>query len=107
MTLMYSISADADDQLEEAAEFLSARWNDVLEEIPVLELRNALSSAAWTAESYEVLEVEVGSEVRARFSFVAKGLDLKSKPSGDRLEGTAVAVIDEYDRVRFTDIEVG
>jgi hypothetical protein len=107
MTLLYSISADADAQREEVEQFLSTRWSDVLEQIPVLELRNALTSAMWTAEGFEVLDVEVGDEVRARFSFEAKGLDLKSKPSGDRISGTATAVIDEYDRLSFCDIEVG
>lgn len=107
MALLYSMSADEDDQREEAAEFLSTRWNDVLVELPVLELRNALSSAAWTAESFEVIEVEVGKDVRARFEFDAKGLDLKSKASGDRIHGQAIAVIDEYDRVNYIDVEVG
>lgn len=107
MALLYSISADPDDQREEVEAFLNFRWSDVLEQVPVLELRNELTSAAWTAESFEVLEVEVDDVIRARFSFEAKGLDLKSKPSGDRIDGTATAVIDEYDRIQFLDIEVG
>jgi hypothetical protein len=107
MSLMYSMSADADAQRDEAEEFLTTRWTDVLEEVPVLELRNALSSASWTAESFEVLGVEVGKDVRARFAFEAKGLDMKSKPSGDRINGAATAVVDEYDRLQFIDIEVG
>ncbi len=107
MALIYSISADPSDQREEAAEFLSNRWSDVLVELPVLELRNALTSAAWTAETFEITDVEVGADVRARFEFEAKGLDLRSKPSGDRIFGQALAVIDEYDKVRFIEIEVG
>jgi hypothetical protein len=107
MSLLYSMSADADSQRDEAEEFLTSRWTDVLEEVPVLELRNALSSSAWTAETFEVLGVELGSDVRARFTFEAKGLDFKSKPSGDRINGTAIAVVDEYNRLRFIDIEVG
>jgi hypothetical protein len=107
MALMYSISSDLDDQLEEAASFLSSRWNDVLEESPVLELCNALSSSSWTAESFEVEQVEVGGDVRVRFTFQAKGLDKKSKASGDRINGSANAVIDEYDSVKFIEVEVG
>jgi len=107
MALLYSISADPGDQREEAAEFLSDRWSDVLEELPVLELRNALTSAAWTAEGFEITDVEVGDDVRARFEFEAKGLDLKAKPSGDRIYGQALAVIDEYDTIRFIEINVG
>jgi hypothetical protein len=107
MTLLYSISGAADDQREEAAEFLSTRWADVLEEEPVLELRNALSSSSWTAESFDVLDVQVEDQVRAKFTFEAKGLDRKSKASGDRIRGTAIAVVDEYDRLKFIEIEVG
>jgi hypothetical protein len=105
MALLYSMSGDQENQREEAADFLSSRWTDVLEERPVVELCAALSSSAWTAESFEVLEVEVGIDVRVRFTFEAKGLDRKSKASGDRIIGSALAVIDEYDGVRF--IEVG
>jgi hypothetical protein len=47
----------------------------------------------------EVLNVEAGSDVRVRFAFEAKGLDKKSKPGGDRVSGSAVAVIDVYDHV--------
>ena len=101
------MSSDQDDQCEEAASFLGNSWSDVLEELPVLELRKALSSSSWTAESFEVQEVQLGDEVRIRFAFDAKGLDAKSKASGDRINGTAVAVVDEYDRVRFVDVEVG
>ena len=107
MTLLYSMSSDEDDQREEAASFLASSWSDVLEETPVLELRKALSSSSWTAESFEVQEVQLGDDVRVRFAFEAKGLDAKSKGSGDRIDGSAVAVVDEYDRVRFMDIEVG
>jgi hypothetical protein len=78
-----------------------------LEEKPVVELRSSLSSSAWTAESFEVVGVEVGKDVRARFTFEAKGLDKKAKASGDRISGSALAVIDKYDRVEFIDIEVG
>jgi hypothetical protein len=106
MTLLYSMSSDQDDQREEAASFLANSWSDVLEESPALELRKALSSSSWTAESFEVQEVELGDDVRIRFVFDAKGLDAKSKGSGDRIHGSAVAVVDEYDRVRFIDVEV-
>jgi len=107
MALLYSISGDQDSQREEAEEFLSGRWGDVLEEAPVVELRAALSSSSWTAESFEVEEVQVDSHVWVRFNFEIKGLDQKSKASGDRIHGTAVAMIDEYDGIRFTDVEVG
>ena len=61
---------------------------------------------AWIAESFEVLNVEADRIVRVRFAFEAKGLDKKSKPSGDRVSGSAVAVIDVYDHVEFVDVEV-
>jgi len=99
--------SNEDDQREEAASFLASSWSDVLEEPPVLELREALSSTSWTAESFEVQEVQYGDDVRIRFAFDAKGLDAKSKASGDRINGSAVAVVDEYDRMRFIDVEVG
>ena len=63
-------------------------------------------SLAWIAESFEVLNVEADRFVRVRFAFEAKGLDKKSKPSGDRVSGSAVAVIDVYDHVEFVDVEV-
>jgi hypothetical protein len=107
VTLLYSMSSNEDDQREEAAGFLGDSWSDVLEEPPVLDLRKALSSTSWTAESFEVQEVQLGDDVRIRFAFDAKGLDAKSKASGDRIHGSAVAVVDEYDRVRFIEIEVG
>ena len=66
-----------------------------------------MSSSSWTAESFEVQEVHSETTSGWRFAFEAKGLDAKSKGSGDRINGSAVAVVDEYDRVRFTDIEVG
>ena len=89
MVLLYSLSNDQDDQREAATEFLSSRWSDVLEEGPVLALCSALSSSAWIAESFEVLSVEADSNVRVRFAFEAKGLDKKSKPSGDRVRRAA------------------
>ncbi len=107
MSLLYSISGDEDDQIEDASRFLSSRWSDVLEEEPVLELRNALSSSSWTAESFDVNAVEVDEDIRVRFTFEAKGLDRKSKPSGDRINGSAIAIVDEYDSVKYVDIEVG
>lgn len=106
MSLLYSISGDVDDQIEEAASFLAGCWSEVLEEPPVQEMCNALSSSAWTAESFDVERVEVGTEVRVQFSFEAKGLDRKAKPSGDRISGSAVALVDEYDRVRFIEVQV-
>ena len=106
MVLLYSLSNDQDDQREAATEFLSSRWSDVLEEGPVLALCSALSSSAWIAESFEVLNVEADRNVRVHFAFEAKGLDKKSKPSGDRVSGSAVAVIDVYDHVEFVDVEV-
>jgi hypothetical protein len=101
------MSSDEDSQLQEAADFLAVRWSDVLDEEPVAELRSALSSSSWTAESFDVLDVRVDNRVRVHFSFDAKGLDRRSKASGDRIHGTAVAVIDEYDTVKYVDIEVG
>lgn len=106
MALLYQLSNDQDDQCEAATDFLSSRWSDVLGAKPVLTLCSALSSSAWTAESFEVIDVEAESSVRVRFSFEAKGLDKNSKPSGDRVSGSAVAVIDVYDHVEFVDIEV-
>src|SRR5271166_2989300 len=106
MVLLYSLSNDQDDQCEAATEFLSSRWSDVLEEGPVRALCSALSSSAWIAESFEVLSVEADSNVRVRFAFESKGLDKKSKPSGDRVSGSAVAVIDVYDHVEFVDVDV-
>ena len=106
MALLYQLSNDQDDQREAATEFLSNRWSDVLEAEPVVALCSALSSSAWTAESFEVVDVEAASNVRVRFAFEAKGLDKKSKPSGDRVSGSAVAVIDVYDHVEFVDVEV-
>jgi hypothetical protein len=107
MALLYSMSSDEDSQRDEAAEFLGPRWSDVLDEAPVAELRSALSSSSWTAEAFEVFGVEVGNDVRVRFTFAAKGLDRKSKASGDRINGSALAVIDEYDSVKYLDVEVG
>jgi hypothetical protein len=46
-------------------------------------------SLAWIAESFEVLNVEADRTVRVRFAFEAKGLDKKSKPSGDRIRRAA------------------
>ena len=106
MTLLYSLSNDQDDQREAATEFLSSRWSDVLEEGPVRELCSALSSSAWVAESFEVLNVEADRDVRVHFTFEVKGLDKKSKPSGDRVNGSAVAVIDVYDHVEYVDVDV-
>jgi hypothetical protein len=106
MSLLYSISGDEEDQLEEATTFLTNRWCDVIEDDAVRELCNALSSSAWTAESFEVMDVEVGDKVRVHFTFEAKGLDKKSKASGDRVSGSAVAVIDEYDGIKFVEVEV-
>ena len=63
-------------------------------------------SLAWIAESFEALNVEADRIVRVRFAFEAKGLDKKSKPSGDRVSGSAVVVIDVYDHVEFVDVEV-
>jgi len=107
MALLYCLSNDQDDQRETATEFLTSRWSDVLEAAPVRELCASLSSSAWTAESFEVTSVEADRNIRVRFAFEAKGLDRKSKPSGDRVNGSAVAVIDIYDHVEFVDVEVG
>jgi len=107
MTLLYTISNDSESQIEEAAEFLSSRWSNVLDEESVQELRDSLSSSSWTAESFEVEDVQVHRHVEVRFRFEVKGLDKKSKPSGDRIHGTALAEIDEYDGVRFSEITVG
>jgi hypothetical protein len=107
MSLLYSISGDQDDQLEEATSFLANRWGDVIDEDVVRALCDSLSSSAWTAESFEVTDVEVGDNLRVHFSFEAKGLDKKSKASGDRINGSAVAVIDEYDGVKFVEVEAG
>jgi hypothetical protein len=100
------MSSNQEDQREEATNFLAGLWSDVLDDPAVVGLSKALSSAAWTAESFEVMEVSLGDDVRIRFNFEAKGLDAKSKPSGDRIQGTAVAMVNEYDRVRFIDVEV-
>jgi len=62
-------------------------------------------SLAWIAGSFEVLNVEADRIVRIRFAFEAKGLDKKSKPSGDRVSGSAVVVIDVYVHVEFVDVE--
>jgi hypothetical protein len=107
MSLFYSISGDTEDQLEEAASFLSNRWSDVIEDDIVRELRDALSSSAWTAESFEVTDVQVDTNVRVHFTFEAKGLDKKSKATGDWISGSATAVVDEYDSVKFVDVEAG
>lgn len=106
MALLYTLSNNQDDRREAATEFLSSRWSDVLEEGPVRELCTALSSSAWIAESFEVLSVEADRDVRVHFAFEAKGLDKKSKPSGDRVNGSAVAVINVYDHVEYVDVEV-
>jgi len=63
-------------------------------------------SLAWIAESFEILNGEADRIVRVRVAFEAKGLDKKSKPSGDRIGGSAVVVIDVYDHVEFVDVEV-
>lgn len=106
MVLLYSLSSDQDDQCEAATEFLSSRWSDVLAEGPVRTMCSALSSSAWIAESFEVLSVEADKRVRVHFAFEVKGLDKKSKPSGDRVNGSAVAVIDVYDHVEYVDVDV-
>ena len=106
MALLYQLSNNQDDQRDAATDFLSSRWSDVLEAEPVVALCSALSSAAWTAESFDVIEVDADRDVRVRFTFESKGLDKKSKPSGDRVSGSALAVIDVYDHVEYVDIEV-
>lgn len=77
----------------------------MIRESSTLTLRRSRSLAC-IAESFEVLNVEADRIVRVRFAFEAKGLDKKSKPSGDRVSGSAVAVIDVYDHVEFVDVEV-
>jgi hypothetical protein len=101
------MSSDQEDQLEEATSFLANRWSDVIDDDAVRTLRDSLSSSAWTAESFEVTDVELGHQVRVHFNFEAKGLDKKSKASGDRIHGSAVAVVDEYDGIKFVEVEAG
>ena len=107
MSLLYSMSSNQDDQCEEAAALPCQLLERCPGGTPGPRARKALSSSSWTAESFEVQEVQLGDDVRIRFTFDAKGLDAKSKGSGDRINGSAVAVVDEYDRVSFIDVEVG
>lgn len=76
-----------------------------MEEESVLNLRFELDSPIWTGYKYEIREVEAGKEIRARFRFVAKGLDENSKPTGEEITGSAVAVIDDFDNVEFVEVE--
>jgi hypothetical protein len=99
------ISGNQDDQREEVAKFLYDRWSKVLDEEPVFSLSSESDSAAWTGERFKIEEVKVGADIRARFSFVAKGLDEKSGLTGEEISGSAVAVIDDFDNVEFVEVE--
>lgn len=105
MPLHDYISSNQDDQRDEVAKFLYDRWSEVLDEEPVLSLREESDSASWTGDHFKVEEVEVDEDIRARFTFVAKGLDEKSASTGEEISGAAVAVIDDYDNVGFVEIE--
>lgn len=105
MPLRDYLPGDQNDQRDEVAKFLHDRWSDVLDEEPVLALISASDSASWTGDRFEIKEVEVGSDIRARMSFLAKGLDEELSPTGERITGSAVVVIDDYDNVQFVDVE--
>jgi hypothetical protein len=105
MPLQDYISGNEDDQREEVAKFLYDLWTDVLDEEPVLGLRFESDSPRWTGHRFEIREVKVGTDIRARFSFVATGLNEKSGLTGEEITGSAVAVIDEYDNVEYIEIE--
>lgn len=94
-----------DDQRDEVAKFLHDRWFDVLDEEPVFTLISASGSASWTGDRFEIKEVEVGSDIRARMSFVAKGLNERLSPTGEQITGSAVVIIDDYDNVQFVEVE--
>jgi|GEM_PF-1378658 len=106
MPLKDYISGNEEDQISEVADYLSHRWSDVLDEELVLNLRSEMDSPTWTGHRFEVQEVKVGTDdIRARFTFVAKGLDDQLRGTGEEIYASAVAVIDEYDGLTFTNIE--
>jgi hypothetical protein len=104
MPLQDYISPGEDDRRREIAEVLESRWSDVLDEAPVSDLQETLDTRVWYAKSFTVEESEVGHPIKARFSFVAEGLDEADRPTGEVITGSAVALIDEYDGVEFTDV---
>ncbi len=105
MPLQDYISGNQDDQREDVAKFLYDRWSEVLDEEPIFSLRSESDSASWTGDRFKIGEVQVGADIRARFSFVAKGLDERSGPTGEEISGSAVAVIDDFDNVEFVEVE--
>jgi hypothetical protein len=106
MPLQDYISGNQDDQRDEVATFLFDRWQEVLDEEPVFRLRCELESPVWTGDRFEIGDVEVGTEIRAQLSFVAKGLDEKSRLTGEKVTGSAVVIIDQFDGLSFTNVEV-
>jgi hypothetical protein len=105
MPLQDYISADEDERQGQVAEFLQERWHDVLDEDPVSDLQASLESRSWFAKSFNVGDSEVGEPIKARFSFVVEGLDDANRSTGEVIIGSAVAEIDEFDNVVFTDVE--
>lgn len=82
------------------------RWHDILEEEPVFSRRTDSEPPTWAGHTCEVRRVVVGEDdIRAHFSFVAKGVDENSHATEDEITGSAVAAIDERDGVEFHDIE--
>jgi hypothetical protein len=104
MPLFDYISSGEDDRQSQVASFLSDRWQDVLDEDPVLELRHQMESPVWTGNGFDVMEVEVGDVIQAKITFKAKGLDDHSRGTGEAIRGSCVVLIDDFDNVEFTEV---
>jgi hypothetical protein len=104
MPLADYISGNDDDRLNDVSAFLSGRWQEVIDEEPVFTLRTDSESPVWTCESFEVHKVKVGPVIEAAFAFKARGLDDKSRYTGEKISGSALVLIDDYDTVEFTEV---
>lgn len=108
MPLLDYISGDEDDQRSNIEEFLAKRWSEVMDEEPVTKIQDTADSYGWFMRGFSVLnhKVEGHDRIEVGFSFKATGLDENDKQTGETIEGTATAWIDEFDNVEFGDVEV-
>jgi len=107
MPLLDYISGDEDSQRSEIEEFLSERWDNVMDEEPVTKAQETTDTHRWYMQGFSVLnhKVEGNDRIEVGFSFKANGLDENEKQTGETLEGTARAWIDDFDNVEFSDVE--
>ena len=106
MPLLDYISADEDERNTQIREIIFGRAPDVSDAETMDNVWKNTESASWYWNGFDILDSTVDGKngVRAKFSFKFTGLDGKKRETGEFIDGTALALINEYDDVEFADV---